>query len=129
MIREFKETDYDLLSKWWEARGVFGASLDMLPPSGFVYLDGGEPIAMVFLYITNSSVGFVEWLTTSPNRDLLTARTACDRLEQHLETIAFNFEIKHLLGWVRQGGMEKEAVRNGYHLGDHQVTHIYKEVL
>jgi len=127
MIREYQDKDYRELESWWISRGVTGASEDMLP-SGLVYEKEGKPIAMVFLYVTDSRVAFVEWLTTRPNLSIAEAREAGDALESALEVLAKDKGCIYILGWVREGMMVKEAIRNGYALGDSQVTHIFKEI-
>lgn len=129
MIRPYQKEDYETISDWWAARNVQGPTAYMLPESGgYVYEDRGEAVAVVFLYETMSRVGFVEWLTTRPGCSVLFARNICDELEKHLEAKATELGLVHLMGWVRDGVMTKEAVRNGYQLGG-QVNHIYKEVI
>ncbi len=128
MIREFKKEDYDVILKWWEARNVSPPSLDMLSDTGYVYEHDGEIIAVTFIYLTNSNIAFVEWVTTRPYTPLMLAREATTALDMHIVDVALRKGCEHILGWVKEGGMIKESMRLGYELGSHQTTHVYKKL-
>ena len=65
--------DYPHLIKWWkhyEKFGVIVPSSELLPNKGlggFVAEKNGECIASCFLYLTNSSFGYVDYLIADPN--------------------------------------------------------------
>ena len=71
-IRSIKLDDYKELEKWWklyELQGIFIPSKSKLPNNGlggFVVEKGGRLIASAFLYLTNSTLGYVDYLIADP---------------------------------------------------------------
>jgi len=77
-IRKLKETDYDdILCEWWTLWGWTPPLRDFLPGNGtegLIVYDNEEPVCAGFVYMTNSSVAWVDWIISSrtynkkPNR-------------------------------------------------------------
>ena len=68
-VRTLVESDYDnILTKWWDDWGWESPQKDFLPDNGtggVMVLDGEEPICAGFIYVTNSSVAWVDWIVSS----------------------------------------------------------------
>ena len=68
-IRTIKEEDYTHINKWWEDHGETPPELSMLPDRGLggVIIEKNEkPIAVVYLYLTNSAIGYIANAITNP---------------------------------------------------------------
>ena len=71
-IRPIKMDDYPELTKWWELYkkdGVTVPKKSLLPNKGlggFVVEKEGRLIASAFLYLTNSALGYVDYLIADP---------------------------------------------------------------
>jgi len=71
-IRILKEEDYeDILCKWWkEWNWTSPPSREFLPNNGtggYIVFDGETPIVAGFLYDTNSSVAWCDWIISNIN--------------------------------------------------------------
>ena len=70
-IRPVVLEDRDTLSKWWESYDhMLVPSLDLLPEGGrggFAIEKKGRMIAAAFVYVTNSDMGYIDFLVSDPN--------------------------------------------------------------
>jgi len=69
-IRSVKLDDYEYINKWWVSIGDEPPALSMLPDGGLggvLVEKNGKPIAVVYLYLTNSSVGYIANAIANPN--------------------------------------------------------------
>lgn len=64
-IRNLKEEDYDTLCKWWSKNRFPSPTRAMLPDNGLggvmVQVDGVD-VCACFLYLTNSTICWIEYL-------------------------------------------------------------------
>lgn len=68
-IRPLNEKDYDnILVGWWQDWGWQAPAKDFLPDDGkggIIILDNSVPVCAGFLYISNSKVGWVDWIISN----------------------------------------------------------------
>ena len=62
-LRRFQPEDYEEVSQWWRAHGWAPVPLQALPVTGLIV----PGIAAGWLYKTDSSLAWLEWLVTNPN--------------------------------------------------------------
>ncbi len=67
IVRKVEDTDIPEISDWfksikWDLPAVDGA----LPKEGYVAEKNGSLVACAWLYLTNSSVAFIQWTNTNP---------------------------------------------------------------
>ena len=96
-IRKLKTSDYnDVLVGWWKDWGWQAPAQDFLPENGeggLMVLDKGTPVCAGFLYITNSSVAWVEWIVS-------------DRNIKENRDEALNYLLETLIGYCEELGVE-----------------------
>ena len=70
-IRPIKVEDFTYLIKWWESYDHCNVpSSDLLPNKGLgglVVEKEGKPIMAAFMYLTNSTIGYLDFLVRDPN--------------------------------------------------------------
>jgi len=69
-VRLIKEEDYVLINKWWKAIGKLPPPRSLLPVNGLHGLmacKNGEPIVCTYLYLTNSSMGYCDYMISDIN--------------------------------------------------------------
>ena len=70
-IRELNETDYEsILVGWWKDWRWTPPPKDFLPDGGkggFIVYDGDIPVCAGYIYITNSKVGWCDWIISNIN--------------------------------------------------------------
>ena len=71
-IRPIKMDDYPKLTKWWKLYKEYGVEVprkSLLPNKGlggFVVEKDERLVASAFLYLTNSALGYVDYLIADP---------------------------------------------------------------
>lgn len=67
IVRPIEDDDYLEIGEWMKARKwPMPPSKGALPPTGYIAEENGEKLATAFLYVTNSSVAILDWITTNP---------------------------------------------------------------
>jgi hypothetical protein len=68
-IRELNETDYEsILVKWWKDWRWTPPPKDFLPDNakgGFIVYDKDIPVCAGYIYVTNSKVGWCDWIISN----------------------------------------------------------------
>jgi hypothetical protein len=66
--RKYLPTDYETVVPWFTARGWPEAPPEkFLPPTGIIIEDSEGPCCVGFLYLSNSPIGFLDWVSTRPD--------------------------------------------------------------
>jgi hypothetical protein len=70
-VRPIKVKDYVFLSEWWKSyNGIELPDSGALPNNGlggFIVEVKKRPIAAAYLYLTNSTIGYIDFLISDPN--------------------------------------------------------------
>ncbi len=69
-VRSVKKNDYKHINKWWEKNGDIPPTLPMLPNRGLggvVIEKNNKPVAAMYLYLTNSSIGYIGNAIANPD--------------------------------------------------------------
>lgn len=67
-IRLVHDDDLVEICEWFSARKwPVPPNGNMLPESGYVAVQNGKLLSVAWLYITNSSVGIIDWIATNPD--------------------------------------------------------------
>ncbi len=68
-VRKLNKTDYqDILVKWWSDWRWTAPPKDFLPDDGeggFIVYDGDTPVCAGYIYLTNSKVGWCDWVISN----------------------------------------------------------------
>lgn len=68
IVRKIETKDYKYINKWWVEQGFKPVSLDVLPMQGLggLIIEKQKPIAVAYLYLTNSKMGYIDNLISDP---------------------------------------------------------------
>ena len=68
-IRKIQEKDYEFINKWWQEVQLDPISREILPMNGLggLIIEKEKPIAVSYLYLTNSKVAYVDNLIVNPS--------------------------------------------------------------
>lgn len=69
-IRTIKKEDYTHINKWWKEHGDIPPELSMLPDRGLggvIVEKNNKPIAAMYLYLTNSAIGYIGNAIANPS--------------------------------------------------------------
>ena len=123
-VRTLTSSDYDeTLVGWWKDCDWQAPPRYFLPDDGaggIMVLDEDEPICAGYVYITNSSVAWVDWIISSktynkkPNR-----KEAISFLIEELTSICENqLQAKFVYALIKHNGLIETYKKLGYTEGD-----------
>ena len=131
MFRTLNEEDYETICAWWKQWKWAVLPRTALPNNGkggFIVEKNGEPIVSAFLYLTNSSIAYIEWIVSNPSYREADRKNAIELLinqcEEFCKTISGVDTIlsigrhKHLiethkkLGWQVDERPSHEIIKN-----------------
>jgi hypothetical protein len=79
-VRPFVKDDYQTLDAWWQLHKWSSPPLQALPPNGIVVETVSQRICAGFLYLTDSSIAWLEFVVANPMCDKLLRDKALDTL-------------------------------------------------
>lgn len=92
-IRLIQDEDFAEVSEWFTKRKwPVPPAGKMLPESGFVAEQGGKLLSVAWLYVTNSQVGIIDWIATSPDAGSA-GIISVKRLIDHIEEISVDTNV------------------------------------
>ena len=130
-INQLKDTDYeDVLLGWWSDWGWKAPDKDFLPENGkggIMICDGDTPICAGFLYMTNSSVAWVDWIISSKTyRKKPHRKKALELLIDTLTNIARNSGNKYTYALIKNKSLIDTYKNIGYVQGDSYTSEMIK---
>lgn len=131
-IQKLKESDYeDFLVKWWEDWGWTPPPKDVLPFDmlGMCIYDDKDniPICAGFLYLTNSKIGWVEWVVSNKNYRKKPWRVYAVRfLVDSLTEYANKCGCKYVYASLKNPSLINTYKLCGYNMGDTNMTEMIK---
>lgn len=130
-IRELNDSDYeDILVGWWKDWGWEPPQKDFLPndgKGGIIIYDGDVPICAGYMYLTNSKVGWVDWIISSKsytNKEL--RKDAITLLVSRLTDICQLLGCKYVYALIKNQSLINTYESLGYIKGDSYTSEMIK---
>ena len=130
-VRPLNETDYDsILVGWWKDWGWEPPQRDFLPndaKGGIIVYDEEVPVCAGFMYLTNSKVGWVDWIisnkgyTKKPQR-----KEAIKLLVSKLTEICKTTGCKYTYALIKNDSLIGTYEELGYTKGDSYTNEMIK---
>tara|TARA_R110002126_G_scaffold219971_1_gene365339 strand:- start:227 stop:634 length:408 start_codon:yes stop_codon:yes gene_type:complete len=131
-LRELNKGDYDTtLCPWWLAYGFTPPLKEFLPNNGeggMIVYEGEEPICAGYLYETNSSVAWSEWVISDKNYVGDNKSEAVSLLLQGIEDLAKGKGFSFIFANNNNSALVKHYKKNGYTVGCSDSTEIIKAI-
>lgn len=117
-VRSFKIKDYDMLCEWWKAWGWTPPPADFLPSSGFVVESNGACVCAGFAYLTNSKVGWSEFIISSKDYKEDDRSECLDLLIDTINIFLKQMNYKYAFTSVKHKGLIDRYKKHGFTLND-----------
>ena len=132
-IRKLNNTDYDkVLCKWWKDWRWVPPSRDFLPENGeggFVVYDKDIPVCAGYVYVTNSKVGWCDWIVSNfEYKDRVKRKEALDLL---IETLTNTLKLngcKYSYALIKSKSLISNYINNGYTEADNYNKEMIKKL-
>lgn len=124
-VRPYELKDYSTAFAWWDGHGWEGVPAAVLPKLGMVAVHEGEPVAMAWLYLDNSTgVAMLEWIVTDPANPAKVSAVGIAHVVRCLREAAKGLGYGVILASCRQDSLVKLLERCGFTTTDRDVTHL-----
>lgn len=106
LIRPIETEDMLEVSEWFSRRKWPMPPVDqILPRTGFIAIsNSGKKLAVAWIYLTNSSMAFIEWTATNPDEPMSGMR-ALNKIFTHVKETSKN-SVKVLMQFVANKKLE-----------------------
>ena len=130
-VRELNDSDYeDILVGWWKDWGWEPPQKDFLPNDGnggIIIYDGDALICEGYMYLTNSKVGWVDWIISSKNYTNKELRKdAITLLVSRLTDICQLLGCKYVYALIKNQSLINTYEGLGYIKGDSYTSEMIK---
>ena len=130
-IRPLNESDYqEILVDWWKQWDWTAPVKDFLPDNGkggMIVFDGDIPVCAGFVYVTNSSVAWVDWIISNKEyRVKGKRREAINLLIDSLTNISRNTGNKYAYALIKNQSLIQTYLNLGYAKGDSYTSEMIK---
>jgi len=132
-IRKLNKTDYEsILCDWWKEWRWTPPTKDFLPDNGeggFIVYDNDVPVCAGYIYITNSKVGWCDWIISNfkyKDRD-----KRKEGLTLLIETLTNALKIngcEYSYALIKSKSLINHYVENGYIEGDNYNKEMIKKL-
>ena len=132
-IRKLEHSDYDnILSKWWKDWRWSAPPRDFLPEDGtggLIIYDGEIPVCSGFVYMTNSKVGWVEFIVSNMEyKDKENRKLYISTLVDSLGNILKNVGAKYTYVSLKNESLIKIYEELGYVRGSKGCLEMIKQL-
>ena len=132
-IRKLNKTDYDnILLKWWKDWRWTAPPKDFLPDDGeggFIVYDKDVPVCAGYIYITNSKVGWCDWIISNFNyKDKTNRKKALNELIKILTHTLKLSGCKYSYALIKSDSLIERYKENGYIEGDKYTKEMIKKL-
>lgn len=118
-----KEIHYDEISEWFKKRNLNVPSKDMLSSNGVII----KGIACGFLYLTDSSLGFLDFYISNPNNKDKKRAKALETITSNLIMWAKDMGVTHLMANSQINTIQKLAF--DFDFKSYGFTHFFMKEL
>lgn len=126
--RAYTPDDYPIIQDWWKRHGVKDVPLGWLPEGGVIVERDGKAVAVCWLYLDNSCpVGWLAWVTTSPDQTPFEARRALDFMYEAARAVAKSQNRTGFFADAPTEALERFYESHGF-VRNHPTVHYFKEI-
>lgn len=125
ITRNINKDDYKTINKWRMDYGITPIPDSWFSSTGFIIDD----VACIFMYTTNSSMVFLEFLTGNPKIESKIRKKAIEVLVKTCNNKAKELGYKYLWGMIEAEVVKDMANELGFLKEDKSFNFMYKGVL
>jgi hypothetical protein len=121
-IRNYKSSDYSVISEWWKSHKWPVLPEHMLPKTGMII----DNFCAGFLYKTDSSIAWLEFIISNPSTKKEERADALDILIKGLVNRAKEDGFKTIFTSVEHPSLITKYKNNGFVIGDTNMTNLVR---
>jgi len=127
-IEVYNESHYDLINSWLKDHKWDSLPLDLIPKNGIVVHKDNKPLCTGFLYKTDSSFCFIEFIVYDPKEDINECSFAIDELLKALHYRAKSEGFKYIMASTNNLPLVNKYKEQGFETSSNHVTNLIKRI-
>jgi hypothetical protein len=124
--KKITKSEYDIIAKWWPCHNWPVMPYDALPESGLIIYSESTPIVAAWLYKTDSSISWLEFMVSNPDVDKKVRGEAIDLLINSLIELAQSSGFKIIFSSIRVPRLIKRMEECGFSVTDTKMTNMIR---
>lgn len=121
-------SDYPEICEWWRARKFPMVPLNQLSNMGIVIEEDGVKYCAGWVYVTNSALGWFEFVVSNPESPFRKRKDALIYLVNEAQKVAKAAGIGLLFATLENKNLIKLYLDHGFHKGDVNMTNLIAAV-
>lgn len=105
---------FPLVFKWWRKHRGVSVDINAISPVGLVAYAGEDPLAIAWLFLSNSKLAQIGWPVTNPDSPLAMKSEAVELLIEALGLLAKNCGYKRLITFSSSNGLTRKFEKQGF---------------
>ena len=128
-IRPYNHSDYNMICGWWNSHNEQSPLPGMMVENGtFIYEYDGIPVMSLTVFITQSSIGYIEGYISNPEIDPSYKKICGPDLWNHCFKWAQDNGVKHLLTYTNKFPLVKRYESFGMTKAIDNLTGLFRNV-
>ena len=130
-IRALQESDWETMCSWWKWWKWPNMTKDLLPMNGcggLMVYKGEIPIAIGFLYLSNSKVAWLDWIVSNPEYRESDRKESIELLIKSLEEVAVIQGFSIVISITRNKGLIETHKKLGYSVDETPSYELSKKI-
>lgn len=124
----FIADEYDEICQWWKERNWPAVEKSHLPPIGLIVEDETVKYCAVWLYLSGTGFGSMEWLVSNPKSPLKKRVQAIKLVVSCILQVAKDAGVKTVFTSVLNKNLEKMFSNLGFIVTDRNMTNLVARV-
>lgn len=118
------EKHYNLVTEWWQRQNFAVVPLSHLPQVGIVVFVNEKPTAAGWLYQTDSSICWLEWIVANPEIRGEERKAALSYLINEVKRAASQMDFKTIFMSVQNASLMSRLESHGFVQSDKDMTNL-----
>jgi hypothetical protein len=123
-----KDKHYDIICSWWSKHDWPIVPINALPKTGLIVSDDGMYTCSGFLYATDSSLCWLEWIVSNPDVEYNKRDMSMYLLINGLVEISKKNKFSHIFTSASHSGLIERYKNCGFKQTDLSMTNLIKEI-
>lgn len=125
IVARYDDSFYETACEWWEAQGWSPMPKEALPQIGIISFDDETPVAVCWLYQTDSTMAVMEWMVANPEvRDKTVRKRGIESVMLALQDVAKSMGFKTIFTSTKNRPYMKKLENVGFQATEDNMTNF-----
>lgn len=126
-LRNVKDSDHEMLCRWWKEWGWEPVPREFLP-AGFIVEDDAGPLYASFVYMTGTGICWLEWILSNKEAEPCRKRGAKEYMVERIEKMLRATGVKAIFTTSRDLGLVNGLKKCGFEVSETGMVQLVKKL-